>query len=109
MTENDDSLIEQCLAPGRREIADTGVTRRVLNRLPDRRERLARLWTFTGFTLALVLFIALDGIELIWNSLRETLTTAVEQSMATNIDPKSLVIAGVVLLFLAYKKIASLA
>lgn len=106
MTENDDRLIEQFLAPGRREIADNGFTRRVLNRLPDRRERL---WTFTGFTLALVLFIALDGIELIWNSLRETLTTAVEQSMATNIDPKSLVIAGVVLLFLAYKKIASLA
>ena len=109
MTENDDRLIEQFLAPGRREIADNGFTRRVLNRLPDRRERLARLWTFTGFTLALVLFIALDGIELIWNSLRETLTTAVEPSMATNIDPKSLVIAGVVLLFLAYKKIASLA
>lgn len=109
MTENDDRLIEQFLAPGRREIADNGFTRRVLNRLPDRRERLARLWTFTGFTLALVLFIALDGIELIWNSLRETLTTAVEQSMVTNIDPKSLVIAGVVLLFLAYKKIASLA
>lgn len=109
MTENDDRLIEQFLAPGRREIADNGFTHRVLNRLPDRRERLARLWTFTGFTLALVLFIALDGIELIWNSLRETLTTAVEQSMATNIDPKSLVIAGVVLLFLAYKKIASLA
>ena len=109
MTENDDRLIEQFLAPGRREIADNGFTRRVLNRLPDRRERLARLWTFTGFTLALVLFIALDGIELSWNSLRETLTTAVEQSMATNIDPKSLVIAGVVLLFLAYKKIASLA
>lgn len=109
MTENDDRLIEQFLAPGRREIADNGFTRRVLNRLPDRRERLARLWTFTGFTLALVLFIALNGIELIWNSLRETLTTAVEQSMATNIDPKSLVIAGVVLLFLAYKKIASLA
>lgn len=109
MTENDDRLIEQFLAPGRREIADNGFTRRVLNHLPDRRERLARLWTFTGFTLALVLFIALDGIELIWNSLRETLTTAVEQSMVTNIDPKSLVIAGVVLLFLAYKKIASLA
>lgn len=109
MTENDDKLIEQFLAPGRREVEDNGFTRRVMQRLPQRRERLAQLWTGGGFALALILFIALDGVSLVWNALREAFTSMVEQGMAAHIDPKSLVIAGVVLLFLTYKKIASLA
>lgn len=109
MTENDDKLIEQFLAPGRRELDDNGFTDRVMRRLPQRHDRLAQLWTWGGFTLALVLFIALDGVQLIWNVLREAFVSALEQGLATNIDLKSLAIAGVVLLFLAYKKIASLA
>lgn len=109
MTENEDKLIEQLLAPGRREIADNRFTRRVMSQLPDRRNRLAQAWTWGGFTLALVLFIALDGAQLIWNALREAFVSAIEQGMNTNVDPKSLIIAGVVLLFLVYKKIASLA
>lgn len=109
MTENDDRLIEQFLAPGRREMEDNGFTERVMRHLPHRRDRLAQVWTWGGFTLALALFIAFDGFRLIWNALREAFTSAIEQGMATHVDPKSLVIAGGVLLFLAYKKIASLA
>ena len=110
MTENDDKLIEQFLAPGRREIADDGFSRRVVQRLPDhRRERLAQVWTWTGFAVVLGLFIALDGVQQLWNALREVFVTTIEQGMAADIDPKSLLIAGVVLLFLGYKKIASLA
>ena len=109
MTENDDKLIEQFLATGRRDIADNGFTRRVMRRLPNRRERLAQLWTRAGFTLALALFLALDGVQLLWDALREAFASAIEQGMAANVDPKSLLVAGIVLLFLAYKKIASLA
>lgn len=109
MTENDDRLIEQFLAPGRREVADNGFTRRVMNRLPRQSNRLAEVWTWSGFALALALFIALDGASLIWDALREAFHSMIEQGMASNVDPKSLLIAGVVLLFLAYKKIASLA
>ena len=61
MTENDDKLIEQFLATGRRDIADNGFTRRVMRRLPDRSNRLAQIWTALCFTLAAVLFVALDG------------------------------------------------
>ena len=109
MTETDDKQIEQFLSAGRREIADNGFSRRVMRHLPDRRERFVLWWTRLGFTLTLVLFIALDGIQLLWNALRETVTSMVEQGMAADVDPKSLLIAGAVLLFLAYKKIASLA
>ena len=110
MTENDDKLIEQFLSTtGRREMADDGFTRRVMRHLPDRRERFVQWWTRLGFTLALVLFLALDGVEVLWNAVREAFTSMVEQGMASNADPKSLLIAGAVLLFLAYKKIASLA
>lgn len=109
MMENEDKLIAQFLSPGRREIADNGFTRRVMRHLPDRRERLAQIWSWAGFALALGLFIALDGVQLLWNALREAFVNTVEQGLATNVDPKSLLIAGLVLLFLAYKKIASLA
>ena len=67
-----------------------------------------RLWTAGGFTLAAVLFVLLDGVQLVWDTLRETFTTTLENGMAQT-DPKSLALAVVVLLFLMYKKIASLA
>ena len=75
MTETDDKQIEQFLSAGRREIADNGFSRRVMRHLPDRRERFVLWWTRLGFTLALVLFIALDGIQLLWNALREAVTS----------------------------------
>ena len=87
MTETDDKQIEQFLSAGRREIADNGFSRRVMRHLPDRRERFVLWWTRLGFTLALVLFIALDGIQLLWNALREAVTSMVEQGMAADVDP----------------------
>ena len=95
MTENEDQLIGQFLAPARRDIPDNGFTRRVMQRVPDRRDRLARVWTCTGFTLAIALFLALDGV--------------LAQGLPADADPRALLVAGAVLLFLGYKKIASLA
>lgn len=108
MTENDDKLLENFFAEKRQEVADNGFTRRVMRNLPCRDNRLARLWTAGGFTLAAVLFVLLDGIQLVWDTLRETLTSTLENCMVQT-DPKSLALAVVVLLFLMYKKIASLA
>ena len=105
MTENNDKLLKSFFAGQRQEVADNGFTRRVM---PCRSNRLARLWTAGGFTLAAVLFVLLDGVQLVWDTLRETFTTTLENGMAQT-DPKSLALAVVVLLFLMYKKIASLA
>ena len=107
MTENNDKLLEDFFAEHRQEIADNGFTRRVMRRLPDRSNRLAQIWTALCFTLAAVLFVALDGIELIGDTLRETFHSLLESG--SQADPQSLVIAGLVLLYFLYRKIASLA
>ncbi len=107
MVENNDKLLEDFFAANRQEIADNGFTRRVMRRLPDRSDRLAHVWTALCFALAVVLFVALDGIGLIESTLRETLAGLLEN--VSQADPKSLVIAGIVLLYFMYRKIASLA
>lgn len=110
MMENDEQLIEQFLAPARQEIEDKGFTHSVMQRLPKHRSLRATQWLdVVGFVLVVGLFIALDGVELLWNALREACTAAIEHGLAAEVDPKSLVLAGIVLLFLTYKKIASLA
>lgn len=108
MQENDDKLIRQFLSAGRKEVADNGFTRRVMHRLPDRAYRLSRLWSACCFTAASVLFIRFDGLHLMGHMLRETFDSVVENSVAT-LDPHSLFIVVVVLLFLFYRKVASLA
>ena len=108
MMENNDRLLEHFFADNRKEIADNGFTRRVMHRLPSHSRRLSQIWTIFCFTLALVLFVAFNGLQLVLGTLRETFTTAVE-SGATQLDPKSLIIAGIVLLYFGCRKIASLA
>ena len=108
MMENDDKLLTSFFAEHRQEIADNGFSRRVLRHLPDRSHHLAQMWTACCFTLALVLFVALDGVQLVLDTLRETFDTAI-RSEVSELDPKSLIIAGGVLLYLSYRKLASLA
>ena len=97
MMENDDKLLTSFFAEHRQEIADNGFSR-----------HLAQIWTAFCFTLALVLFVSLDGVQLILDTLRETFDTAI-RSGASELDPKSLIIAGVVLLYFGYRKISSMA
>lgn len=108
MMENDDKLLDSFFAEHRQEIADNGFSRRVLRHLPDRNRHLARIWTTCCFTLAFVLFVALDGVQLILDTLRETFDTAIRNG-ASELDPKSLIIAGVVLLYIGCHKISSMA
>ena len=63
MMENDDKLLTSFFAEHRQEIADNGFSRRVLRHLPDRSRHLAQIWTAFCFTLALVLFVSLDGVN----------------------------------------------
>lgn len=77
MMENDDKLLTSFFAEHRQEIADNGFSRRVLRHLPDRSRHLAQIWTAFCFTLALVLFVSLDGVQLILDTLRETFDTAI--------------------------------
>lgn len=81
---------------------------RVMHHLPNRYYRISQLWSLFCFTLAVVLFFVLDGLQLVLGALRETFTSAI-QSGAAELDPKSLIIVAVVLVYLGYRKICSLA
>lgn len=108
METTDDKLLQKFFSDNRKEIEDKGFSRRVMHHLPDRYYRISQLWSLFCFTLAVVLFFVLDGLQLVLGTLRETFTNAL-QSGAAEIDPKSLIIVAVVLLYFGYHKICSLA
>ncbi len=57
MTEIDnDKLLRDFFAENKQEIADNGFSRRVMHHLPDRSNRLARIWSAFVMTVAAALF-----------------------------------------------------
>ena len=74
MTEIDnDKLLKDFFAENKREIADNGFSRRVMHHLPDRSNRLARLWTVFVMTVGATLFVTLGGLEAVWETLKDVL------------------------------------
>ena len=64
MTETtDDKLLQQFFSDNRKEIEDNGFSRRVMHHLPNRYYRISQLWSLFCFTLAVVLFFVLDGLQ----------------------------------------------
>lgn len=109
MTEVDyDKFLRDFFAENKQEIADNGFSRRVMRHLPDRSRRLARIWSAFVMAVAAVLFFWLGGFEAAWGTIREVFIDMVNHG-ATSLDPKSIIIATVVLLFMATRKVASLA
>ncbi len=107
MTEVDnDKLLRDFFAENKQEIADNGFSRRVMRHLPDRSHRLARIWSAFVMAVAVVLFFWLDGFEAAWRTIREVFIDMVNHGV-TSLDPKSIIIATVVLLFMATRKVAS--
>ena len=124
MTEIDnDKLLRDFFTENRQEIADRGFSRRVMHHLPDRSNRLARIWSAFVMTVAAALFVWLGGLEATWGTIlvvslggpeaawgtiREVFIGMINHG-TTSLDPKSIIIASVVLLFMAARKVASLA
>lgn len=106
--EREDKLLKQFFKENRQEIADNGFTHRVMRHLPDRYVRIARIWTILCAAIAFILFVAFDGLQLVFISLREVIMETYQDGL-TDIDPKSMFIACIVLLYLLYRKIATLA
>lgn len=108
METTDDRLLQQFFSDNRKEIEDNGFSRRVMHRLPGRQQRISQMWSLFCSTVAVVLFFALDGLQLILGALREVFSNAVLHG-AAELDPKSLIVAAIVLSYLGYRKICSLA
>lgn len=104
---DDDILLKQFFNENRQEIADNGFTERVMKRLPGRANRLANILMAVGVILAVILFFVLDGLGAILSTLREVFVSMSIQGIE-NVDLKSLVIAGGVLLFFGVQKIYSM-
>ena len=79
-----------------------------MHHLPDRSNRLARLWTVFVMAVGATLFVTLGGLEAVWETLKDVLIGMINHG-ATSLDPKSIIIATVVLLFMAGRKVVSLA
>ena len=109
MTEIDnDKLLRDFFTENRQGIADRGFSRRVMHHLPDRSNRLARIWNAFVMAVGAVLFVSLGGPEAAWGTIREVFIGMINHG-TTSLDPKSIIIASVVLLFMAARKVASLA
>lgn len=109
MTETDnDKLLRDFFAENKQEIANNGFSHRVIRHLPDRNRRLANIWNACMMTIAAALFIWMDGVEAVWQTSREMVIGMADHGVAT-LDPQSVLIATVVLLVMATRKIVSLA
>ena len=117
MTEIDnDKLLRDFFTENRQEIADCfrwqasarHPGRCVMHHLPDRSNRLARIWNAFVMAVGAVLFVSLGGPEAAWGTIREVFIGMINHG-TTSLDPKSIIIASVVLLFMAARKVASLA
>ena len=104
MTEMDDKLLKQYFGEHKLEIADNGFSHRVIKNLPGRSINVSGIWTTCCMAVALILFFALGGLQAIAGVLRETFTSIIEYG-AVNLDIRSLLIAGTVLLFVGVRRI----
>ena len=105
---DNDKILSNFFTENKQDIADNGFSRRVMRRLPDRSYRLARLWSAFVAAVATVLFIWLGGLEAAWGTIKEVFIGMINHG-TTSLDPKSMIIAAVVLLFMATRKVASMA
>ena len=105
MTEMNDKLLKDFFSEHKQEIADNGFSRRVMKSLPNRSSKVARIWTTCCAAVTLILFFALDGLQALGGILRETFVSIVQSGMQANLDIRSLVIAGIVLLFFGVRSI----
>ena len=109
MTEVDnDKLLRDFFSKNKQEIEDNGFSRRVMHHLPDRSRRLARIWSAFIMAVVTVLFVWLGGLEATWGTIRDVFIGMLNHG-TTSLDPKSIIIATVVLIFMATRKVASMA
>ena len=112
MVDKDDILLKEFLQANKQEIADNGFSRRVMMHLPECK---AQVLSFILSTLTLVLAVAIfyfqGGLTLIGNALREVfqnISFAGNFSTLHGIEPWTVAVSALVLLFIGYGKLANM-
>lgn len=112
MVDNDDILLKDFLQANKQEVADNGFSRRVMNRLPERKAQLlSYLLSAVSIVLAVVLFFVQGGVGLVGSDLREVFQNiSFSGSFASlhGTEPWTVAVVAVVLLFMGYGKLANL-
>ena len=109
MMETDDKLIRAFFAEQKQEIPDNGFSRRVMHRLPCRTSLLIKVWSLFIMLVAIILFLVFDGLQAIVTTARDIFVALVQNVATSGIDPKSLIIVVMVLMFLGIRKAWSMA
>lgn len=107
MTKTDDNAISMFLKEQKQEIPDNGFSRRVMRSLPDRSNRLNKIWCGICIIISIGLFFIFNGFEVIFNILREIFTSSMSHSFSA-LNQQTLLLTGGVILFLGIRKICSL-
>ncbi len=107
MMETDDKMIRHFFEDNKKEIADRGFSRKVMQSLPKERRVAFKICTLIITLLAFVLFIMYDGFLGLIYIFRD-IFVSIAQSSDLYTNPKSIIIAVVVLLILGIKKVISL-
>ena len=108
MTEIDnDKLISQFMKQQKQELPDHGFSRRVMHRLPDREQRLSRIWIAFCSTIGVILFFLFDGFTAMLDLSKELLMMIAKSDLAT-VNPLYLLLAAVVLISLGVKRVCAI-
>lgn len=112
MVDKDDILLKNFLQANKQEVADNGFSRRVMNRLPERRAVLLSYFlSAVSVVLAVAIFFVQDGVSIIGSALREVFQNISfngNLSTFSGTEPWTLAVAAVVLLFMGYGKLANM-
>lgn len=108
MTENkDELLVRKFFEENRTDIPDSGFTRRVMRRLPDRTRRLNRIWTAICVALGVVVAVKLDWLEALSSQVKNAADTVMANHVIAD-NPFLLFIGLLLLIFLGgYNLISS--
>lgn len=106
MMENNDKLVEQFLAKNKFELEDNGFSRRVMQQIPYRQNHLSKILNVITLIAIVILFTLANGWQILWGNLQGFIIATCKIA-AIEIEPTTLIAAGVVLLFLFYHKVLS--
>lgn len=76
MDNKDDILLEQFLAPARKEIADNGFTEKVIRRLPEQEFLYSPATDFLVKLLVAILFVVSGGLTALADNLQQAIAYA---------------------------------
>lgn len=103
MTEIDDKALNAFFKDEKKEIEDNGFSRRVMNSLPNKENKLSTIWISFCSIISILLFFMFDGCEAVLKLLHAGFNGAMKQGLE-HIEPSTLLIAFMVIIGLGIKE-----